>query len=139
MYCRLPNFVSWKRIGIVILPNSVDFLVVKVWLACFYFLKSDWLFVWAVQNLRLHEALSCNSTDTLRLECQGLLCWPSKLWGRLKAYKNTDSSQDLQTEACTKLFMETLWAECCPQWDSTWAVPMSRVLTLQLHKMQQQE
>lgn len=46
MYCRLPNFVSWKRIDIVILPNSVDFLVVKVRLAYFCFLKSEWLLVY---------------------------------------------------------------------------------------------
>lgn len=48
--------------------------------AWFYFRNSYWLLVWAVQYLRLQQALNCNSLEALKLECQGLFCIPSKLW-----------------------------------------------------------
>lgn len=108
--------------------------------AWFYFWNSYWLLVWAVQNLRLKQALNCNSLDALKLECQDL---PSKLWGRLKENKNTGVFLDLKAEVCRDFFMEIHWGECCPQWDSTCAVSMTRVVFLQLHlsfhKTQQQE
>lgn len=40
----------------------------EVLTAWFYLLNSYWLLVWAVQNLRLQKALSCNSIDTQKYQ-----------------------------------------------------------------------